>query len=661
MIVMVLPIPPAEAVVQPTLESLFDCWRRFFLGQRNHEVFSRDLLNALAAVTHATQAALLIYDSEQQILNRVAAVGVADESALHGRVALGEGMAGWVAQQRQPLLLPLGATVPAHIVRLMAQEGLTSVLCLPMEVDGHLCGVLSLARSGTAPPFTSEDLRFATLIADRQAIALQMVRLYAELDRSESFINRILESIPVSLIVIDQRLNIVAANQNFLTKSRRAQQQTVGKPIAAVLPPVFLAFTRLEERLRTVFASGQPFEGDKLSYRAPGLSAHTYYYRLVPLKRERTVEHVLLLMEDITEREQLSEEVRRVERHLASVIDCASDLVISLSPAGRIVTWNRAAERVSGLNEEQVRDEMLVNLCAIDQRRTLTSLLKRLIAGEDVAETEINLLTANPWSEVPVAWNCSAMHDDYGRLVAIVAVGRDLTERRRLEAQIIQSAKIASLGVMAGGIAHELRNPLAIISASAQLIEENRDNPELQQQATRRIIASAERASLTIEHLLRFAHPPQERYRLINANAVLDDVLTMMDHQLVSVQINLHCELSPELPLIYGNPELLAQVFTNMILNACSAMPQGGDLAITTGVKGEYVLVRFTDTGTGIPREHIPKIFDPFFTTRAVGQGTGLGLSISYSIVRQHHGTIEVQSEVGLGTSFEILLPVHEA
>ncbi len=304
---------------------------------------------------------------------------------------------------------------------------------------------------------------------------------------------------------------------------------------------------------------------------------------------------------------------------------------------------------------------MLVNLCAIDQRRTLTTLLKRLIAGEEVAETEINLLTANPWSEVPVAWNCSAMRDDYGRLVAIVAVGRDLTERRRLEAQIIQSAKIASLGVMAGGIAHELRNPLAIISASAQLIEENRDNPELQQQATRRIIASAERASLIIEHLLRFAHPPQERYRLINTNAVLDDVLTMMDHQLVSAQIDLCCDLLPELPLIYGNPELLAQVFTNMMLNACSAMPQGGELAITTSVKGEYVLVRFTDTGTGIPRDHLPKIFDPFFTTRAVGQGTGLGLSISYSIVRQHHGTIEVQSEVGLGTSFEILLPVHEA
>ncbi len=355
MIPMVQPIPPPEttvATLQPTLESLFDCWRRFFLGHRNHEVFSRDLLSAIAAATHATQAALLVYEPEQQMLNPVAAVGFADDAAPRARVAMGEGMAGWVAQQRQPLLLPTGAHAPPHMVRLMNQEGLTSVLCLPMEVDGHFCGVLSLARTGAVLPFTREDLWFATLIAERQAIALQTVRLYGELERSESFINRILESIPVSLIVIDQRLHIVAANQNFLTKSRRAQQQTVGKPLAAVLPPVFLAFTRLEERLRTVFASGQPFEGDKLSYRAPGLSAHTYYYRLVPLKRERAVEHVLLLMEDITEREQLSEEVRRVERHLASVIDCASDLVISLSPAGRIVTWNRAAERVSGLSEE---------------------------------------------------------------------------------------------------------------------------------------------------------------------------------------------------------------------------------------------------------------------------------------------------------------------
>ncbi|PDW03012.1 PAS domain-containing protein [Candidatus Viridilinea mediisalina] len=654
--------PAASATPQPTLQTLFACWQRFFLDHYDHEVSGQELLSAIAAATHAHKAALLIYDHEQHVLQRVATVGCDDEAnPQRTRLALGEGLCGWVAQQRQPLLLPFDSSVPAHLQRIISQEGISSAICLPLEVAGQLCGVLSLTRLGSVPPFSNEARWFATLIAERQALALQSIRLRGELERSESFINRILESIPVSLIVIDQRLQIVAANQNFLTKSRRAQQQTVGKPIAAVLPPVFIAFTRLEERLRSVFASGQPFEGDKLSYRAPGLAAHTYYYRLVPLKRERLVEHVLLLMEDITEREQLSEEVRRVERHLASVIDCASDLVISLSPDGRIVTWNRAAERVSGLREDQVQDEMLVNLCAIDQRRTLTNLLKRLIDGESVAETEINLLTADPWSEVPVAWNCSAMHDDYGRLVAIVAVGRDLTERRRLEAQIIQSAKIASLGVMAGGIAHELRNPLAIISASAQLIEEHSNNPELQQQATRRIIASAERASLIIEHLLRFAHPPQERYRLVDTNEVLDDVLTMMDHQLVSAQIDLHCELSPELPLIYGNPELLAQVFTNMILNACNAMTQGGKLSISTSTQGEHVVVRFCDTGTGIPREHLSKIFDPFFTTRAVGQGTGLGLSISYSIVRQHHGTIEVQSELGRGTSFEIMLPVHEA
>lgn len=654
--------PQPDMTRQPTLQSLFACWQRLFFGQHNRDVFGPELLSAIAAATHAHRAALLIYDHEQQVLQRVATVGFDDEAIQQrSRVALGEGLCGWVAQQRQPLLLPSSNHLPAHLQRLISQESSSSALYLPLEVAGQLYGVLSLARIGSTPPFSDEDFWFATLIAERQALALQSMRLHSELERSESFINRILESIPVSLIVIDQRLNIVAANQNFLTKSRRAQQQTVGKPIAAVLPPVFLAFTRLDERLHTVFASGQPFEGDKLSYRAPGLAAHTYYYRLVPLKRERVVEHVLLLMEDITEREQLSEEVRRVERHLASVIDCASDLVISLSPDGRIVTWNRAAERVSGLREDQVQDEMLVNLCAIDQRRTLTNLLKRLSEGEDVAETEINLLTSDPWSEVPVAWNCSAMRDDYGRLVAIVAVGRDLTERRRLEAQIIQSAKIASLGVMAGGIAHELRNPLAIISASAQLIEEHSTNPELQQQATRRIIASAERASLIIEHLLRFAHPPQERYRLVDTNEVLDDVLTMMDHQLVSAQIELRCELSPELPLIYGNPELLAQVFTNMILNACSAMTQGGRLTISTSTQGEQVVVGFSDNGTGIPREHLSKIFDPFFTTRAIGQGTGLGLSISYSIVRQHHGTIEVQSELGRGTSFEISLPVHEA
>ena len=140
----------------------------------------------------------------------------------------------------------------------------------------------------------------------------------------------------------------------------------------------------------------------------------------------------MLLMDDITEREQLVEEVRRAERHLASVVECANDLVISMDPGGHIVTWNWAAESTSKLKAEQVRELPLLSLCAAEQRPVMAEILKRLTRGEDVQNTEVNLLTATG-QEIPIAWNCSSMRDDAGNVVGIVAVGRDLTERRRLD------------------------------------------------------------------------------------------------------------------------------------------------------------------------------------------------------------------------------------
>ncbi len=234
------------------------------------------------------------------------------------------------------------------------------------------------------------------------------------------------------------------------------------------------------------------------------------------------------------------------------------------------------------------------------------------------------------------------------------------TERQHLEAQLTQSAKMASLGVMAGGIAHEIRNPLAIITASAQLIEDHPDDLELHQQCVQKIMTSAQRASLIIEQLLKFSHPAQERFRLLNVHTTLEETFNLLDHQMFVSLVTLQRDFSPDMPRLYGNPELLQQVFTNLILNACNAMPHGGQLTVSTRIDGDYVELRFTDTGHGISTEHLSKIFDPFFTTRSVGKGTGLGLSISYSIIQQHQGTIEVVSEPGQGATFIIRLPVSD-
>jgi PAS domain S-box-containing protein len=373
---------------------------------------------------------------------------------------------------------------------------------------------------------------------------------------------------------------------------------------------------------------------------------------------DASANNVMLLMDDITEREQLGAEIHRAEQHLASVVDCANDLVASLDPTGRIVTWNQAAERVSGLGAEQVRGQSLLSLCADEHGPVMTAMLQRLARGESVQNTEVDLLPASG-QQVPIAWSCSSMQDEVGNVTGIVAVGRDLTERRQLEARLIHSAKMASLGVMAGGIAHEVRNPLGIISAAAQLLLESPGDAQLRSECAAKIHAATQRASLIIESLMKFARPQKEQMGEVDLGTTLVDTLKLMSNQLTVQKVTLIREIEQDVPKVSGHPALLQQVFSNMILNACNAMPQGGTLTVACRpTETGTVEIRFSDTGRGIPPDHQSEIFDPFFTTMPVGKGTGLGLSISYGIISEHGGSIEVDSQEGQGASFTIRLPV---
>jgi len=518
----------------------------------------------------------------------------------------------------------------------------------------------------TEEQFMNELAGLRQRVAELETANAQRVRLEEELQESshqlesrQRFITSILDSIPTSLSVIDRALRVVSVNRNFLEKTRREEQATLGRKIGEVFPQVLLEYTQLDQKVRDAFRTGEPVEGGKLSYRAPGLPSRIYYYRLIPVKTGETVENVMLLMDDITEREQLGEEVRRTERHLASVVECANDLVVSMDSGGRILTWNRAAEQTSGFGLEELKDQYLSNLCGEEGHQDMAAWLEELAKGRFTKRSlEINLRTKGG-REVPISWAGSRMLDDERRIVGLVAVGRDLTERKRLEAQLIQSAKLTSLGVMAGGIAHEIRNPLAISSAAAQLLLERPDDQELRREAAEKIYSGIQRASYIIENLLRFARPPEERMVSTNINEPLEETLSLLANQLRVQRIELKKDLASDLPPVVGNKSLLQQVFSNMILNACNAMPGGGTLTVTTrAAQTKVVEIQFADTGSGIPPEHLSKIFDPFFTTMPVGKGIGLGLSISYSIIQQHHGTIGVVSQVGQGTIFTIRLLV---
>ena len=241
------------------------------------------------------------------------------------------------------------------------------------------------------------------------------------------------------------------------------------------------------------------------------------------------------------------------------------------------------------------------------------------------------------------------------RSAGTILLIENITDRVRLEEQLQFSEKMASIGVLAAGVAHEVNTPLTGISSFTQMLLEDADPADPRTALLEKIERQTFRAAKIVNGLLNAlasrARPDAERTH-VDLNAVITDVFSLLEHQLAAGKIMVRRELSPSPVAVLGIEHQLQQVFLNLFLNARDAMPRGGWLSVATRIDGDRVLAEVADTGSGIPPEHLARIYDPFFTTKAIGRGTGLGLSITYGIVHEHDGTIGCESTVGQGTRF---------
>lgn len=241
-----------------------------------------------------------------------------------------------------------------------------------------------------------------------------------------------------------------------------------------------------------------------------------------------------------------------------------------------------------------------------------------------------------------------------------IALNHMLLEIKRHEDQLIQSRKLAAIGNLTAGIAHELNNPLNNISITTEaLIDEFDDwSRDDKLKMLRTVAEQVERAGATVANLLDFTRRDESLFEEISINDVITRTANLLSNEMNLNDVELELALANNLPRVIGNAHNLQQVFLNLFLNAIQAMPDGGTLSVTSFVEHDQLHVDVRDTGVGIPAEYIDKIFDPFFTTKDVGKGTGLGLSVSYGIMRKHHGELTVTSEAGKGSTFSIALPL---
>ncbi len=360
---------------------------------------------------------------------------------------------------------------------------------------------------------------------------------------------------------------------------------------------------------------------------------------------------------------ELSAALRELRAYYEDLLSSLQDGVIILDPAGRIVSLNQAAEELTGFSGSQIAGRLIGEV--FPPPAPLSSLVART-ADQGMSHADFDAtLTRADGARVTVSTVASLISNPRGESRGVVLVLRDLSRVKELEEQVRRSDRLAALGVLAAGVAHEVRNPLVGVRAAAQLMEREPGFPPSLQEFTAIIIREVDRLNRLVGDLLAFAGRRPLRIQPCNVNQVVEEVLRLEESALQAGRITVVRRYDPAVPAVAADPERLLQVFLNLIRNGAEAMAGGaGELQLRTRFERvapqcggcAAAVVEIGDRGPGILPEIQAQVFNPFFTTK--DGGTGLGLPISLRIVEEHGGAIEVQSEVGQGTTFRVLLPI---
>jgi two-component system NtrC family sensor kinase len=507
----------------------------------------------------------------------------------------------------------------------------------------------------------------------------------------------IVREIPAALAVLDAEGRIVAVNPEFCRVWRVDPAAVRGRGVSAVLPADLLA-SGVAEGLRSA-AAGATFGPLVARSREPDDCVRAFDVRAERLDADG---RLLLVMADVTEREGLAKQVEALRAYNENILLNLSSALLVVDREGVITTANRLAQRILGTGEATLRGRSVWDWFAGVPRSEIP-LERTLEEGVAFSGAETRATRADG-TRVPIGVSCGPLLDAAGQRTGAVFVFQDLTEIKQLQQQVLQTEKMASIGQLAAGVAHEINNPMGFIHANlfqmADYVEDlrqlwegvaaltaalaARDDAAVERaaaalaekqaeldatfllddlgKAVRESQEGAERIRHIVQDLRDFSRHDAAEMVLADVNQCLDStaniVWSMMKH---SVVLERHYT---DLPQIRCFPMQLKQVFMNLLVNAYQAIAErvgrsgeAGRVTLRTERRGGQLVVSVSDTGVGIAREHLDRIFDPFFTTKQVGAGTGLGLSTSFNIVRRHGGALRVRSEPGRGTTFEVHLP----
>ncbi|MFZ0431412.1 MAG: ATP-binding protein, partial [Candidatus Acidiferrales bacterium] len=449
---------------------------------------------------------------------------------------------------------------------------------------------------------------------------------------------------PLDLAFLDPARPALERGCLFFESAANAAQETdsVRRTLEELDLNYFIA-CRFRERTVAVLGLGKTVDGDYLSTDDLELLSTIAGYVAIAIENARLYQSL----------EQKAVQIERLKDFSENIVESLKIGVLTVDLEDCIESWNPQLEDLLEIPRAEALRRRVTEILPSD----LVAEIASRADGEHVSGIYKFHLNARSGRHLVVNVSIAPLVGKDGARLGRLVLIDDITQRARLEEQMIQTEKLTSLGLLAAGVAHEVNTPLAVISNYIQMLAKQIPADDPRQKTIDRIVKQTFRASEIVNNLLNFSRTGAAQLVQLDLNSVLEETLTLVQHPFKSAQVNVIKNYTQELPPVLGSMTRLQQVFLNLFMNARDAMPGGGMLEVRTWARNGSVEVEVTDTGSGISPEHLHRIFDPFFTTKATGRGTGLGLSVSYGIIKEHAGKVDVRSTPGKGTSFRLEFP----